>query len=171
MVATLGQKWSAIGRQLGRFPTDCRDKYRLVKSANFNQGPWSPNEDSRLLELVMTTSKDGQPPKSGILWTAISQQLGTRSHSQCRLRYFSKLYYKAVMSAGGNAAEAAAVVAANTEGVQPSQVEINPEASQNGAAQTPAAPVAPVVPTPTPAPTAAPADAWTADDDRELLKK
>jgi len=83
LVSKHGTSWTNIGREMGRHPHNCRDKYREVKK-KFNIGPWSDDEVKKLLELIKETSGDDS---STHYWTVVSERLGTRSYSQCRKKW------------------------------------------------------------------------------------
>jgi len=95
-----GSKWSMIGVELDRFPGSCRDKWRDIK-ADYQKGAWSPAEDAQLIELVRKSSRAEEAPRSNINWTAISDVFKTRSHGQCRKRWYNVLYPKMASAAQG----------------------------------------------------------------------
>jgi hypothetical protein len=102
LVRLHGRKWVLVGEKLGRAALSCRDKYRLVGDDDtFKEGPWTVDEDRRLIELVCshvninleadsvvhTAATNGTNELTAVPWTSVSARMGTRSHSQCRVRY------------------------------------------------------------------------------------
>jgi hypothetical protein len=73
-------------------------------SREFDMGPWRADEDARLIELVKQNAQyqtgDGTLPSSGISWTSISNQLGTRSHQQVRHRYYRIIFPRLATDSG-----------------------------------------------------------------------
>ena len=69
--AEKGNRWKEIGAALGRLPETCRDKYRDLALAQARQmGKWSPEEESKLNELV--TNYMEQRPVSPMLCHAVT---------------------------------------------------------------------------------------------------
>ena len=110
-VERYGRRWRRIGNELGRRPRACRDKWRLI-GGEFASGRWTKEEDEKLLAIIRRTrahtdadtadtdtgadAADASAgavtlPKSDIMWTTVSALMETRSHSQCRNRYFTCL--------------------------------------------------------------------------------
>jgi hypothetical protein len=82
--------WRKIGTELGRLPTACRDKWRDIKNEDgYVSGVWSAEEDEKLLAALKTMNK-GQLPNDDsapILWSKITEVLGSRNQDACRARW------------------------------------------------------------------------------------
>lgn len=76
-----GFEWKKVAScVLGRSAKQCRDRYRLKLDPNINHGPWTPEEDERLLELHN---------EMGRCWTKISKLLPGRTENAVKSRYSS----------------------------------------------------------------------------------
>ena len=73
-------KIASIAFPDGKFNRDaCSSRWRILTKPPSIKGPWSPEEDQKLHDLVIEFG----PEK----WITIAQQLGTRSGKQCRERW------------------------------------------------------------------------------------
>ena len=102
-----GQSFAQIHKIIKRTPTDIKNKWLQIKNPNYKKGNWTIVEDARLLKLVKKQSKslndnnntnNSRPPKSGVMWSIISDQMIDRSMSDCRNRYYSVLYKKLMLN-------------------------------------------------------------------------
>ncbi|KAK4051288.1 RNA polymerase I enhancer binding protein [Microbotryomycetes sp. JL221] len=86
LIKQFGQAWTKIGLELGRVPTDCKDRYvQVLKSRQNKQlisGSWLPKEEDLLVDLVR---------QYGRKWTLISKIMGTRTAQQCRIKWTDNL--------------------------------------------------------------------------------
>ncbi|CAM9638101.1 unnamed protein product, partial [Phaeothamnion confervicola] len=97
LVHEKGPKWRLIEKEVGRFADACRDKYREVAGAEFQQvGQWSPEDDKKLVAFVRAacsvpeaTPLESWPPGLNIPWSNVSRQMGTRSRLSCTRRWNS----------------------------------------------------------------------------------
>lgn len=89
-----GPKWFEIGRELGRFGTACRDRYRVIRE-QYAKGYWSEEETALLLETVnrLNAERERDPVGCDLTWFWVSEQVKTRSPSQCHSKYIT-LFYK-----------------------------------------------------------------------------
>lgn len=78
-------QWAAVGRALGGDRTDqqCRHRWQKVLNQEVVKGPWTKEEDDRVVELV---AKYG--PKR---WSLIAKHLRGRIGKQCRERWHNHL--------------------------------------------------------------------------------
>ncbi|XP_077539279.1 snRNA-activating protein complex subunit 4-like isoform X2 [Haemaphysalis longicornis] len=75
-----GEHWTRVKDFVpGRTALQCRDRYMNVFAGNFTIGKWSPEEDSRLIELV----KAYGPGK----WAMISREMEIRNDNMVQARY------------------------------------------------------------------------------------
>jgi len=82
-----GNNWKKIGGILERMPLNVRDRWREIKE-NYATGPWSPQENERLLRLVKLIMGEGDlHTLTDVQWEAISSRLQTRSRQQCRTHF------------------------------------------------------------------------------------
>jgi hypothetical protein len=75
------EKWCAVAKFVGngRTGAQCSQRWRRGLDPKISHNQWTPEEDSRLLNLVTTHGLKS--------WMKISTQLGNRSDVQCRYRY------------------------------------------------------------------------------------
>lgn len=54
MVESHGKAWKLIGREIGRTPSACRDRHRILASSNPKRihGVWSADECRKLVDAV-----------------------------------------------------------------------------------------------------------------------
>ncbi|KAG0309453.1 Myb-like DNA-binding domain protein [Dissophora globulifera] len=72
-------RWVKIQQHvLGRTDVQCRERYVNVLSPGVKQGPWTDEENARLVELV---------EKHGRNWMLVVAQMGGRTDNQCARRY------------------------------------------------------------------------------------
>lgn len=87
-----GPVWVEIGKDVGRFATACRDRYRKIRQA-YQHGPWSLEEIQRLREGVqaMLSSRSNNNENnnnnnvgiSPLNWNYVCEYVQTRSWMQC----------------------------------------------------------------------------------------
>ena len=76
--------WQELAEQFeGRTPAQCMLRWRTVLNTENVKGPWCPNEDAQLMELV---SQYG-----GKHWAHIASMLPGRTGKQCRERWCNNL--------------------------------------------------------------------------------
>ena len=82
---TPGEKnWKAIAGQVpGRTGSQCLHRWSRVLNPKIKKGPWAPEEDKLLVDLVADSGPKG--------WTKIAQQLPGRIGKQCRERWHNHL--------------------------------------------------------------------------------
>lgn len=76
--------WQELAEQFeGRTPAQCMHRWRTVLNAENVKGPWCPNEDAQLMELVNQYG--------GKHWAHIASMLPGRTGKQCRERWCNNL--------------------------------------------------------------------------------
>ncbi|KAL8618169.1 hypothetical protein ACOMHN_059176 [Nucella lapillus] len=90
-----GSDWAAIGNELGRSASSVKDKCRLMKD-NCNAGKWYPEEERRLAQAIydLTGLKPSDSITQGLSWSAVAEEVGTRSEKQCRTKWLNYLNWK-----------------------------------------------------------------------------
>lgn len=78
------KNWKLISASLiDRTPIQCLHRWQKVLNPSLVKGPWSPEEDHLLFELVKTHGTEN--------WTVIAQTLQGRIGKQCRERWYNHL--------------------------------------------------------------------------------
>eukprot|EP00656_Telonema_subtile_P044807 TRINITY_DN5105_c0_g1_i3.p1 TRINITY_DN5105_c0_g1~~TRINITY_DN5105_c0_g1_i3.p1 ORF type:complete len:419 (+),score=87.30 TRINITY_DN5105_c0_g1_i3:204-1460(+) len=90
--AEYGSNWMKIGEVLQRYHHNVKDRYKEIMS-NYDKGPWSEDDDQRLIAIIKKIHGD-EIPKNGILWSAVTATLKTRSRQQARSRWTRRLAVK-----------------------------------------------------------------------------
>lgn len=101
LVELHGFEWEKIGKEMDRTGIDCRDRFRAMRN---NSGPWSKEEVDKLIHLVhqvfrlqktkldnqeVMIKKEGEDTKKiDLPWIYISDQMKTRSITQCYTKWF-----------------------------------------------------------------------------------
>ncbi|GAA5924070.1 uncharacterized protein JCM15063_005538 [Sporobolomyces koalae] len=91
-VTEFGQSsWEKIGTSVGRPSGDCRDRWtkQLSSGKDVKRGKWSDEEVEQLKELHR---------EFGNSWTVISKKMGTRTATQCRIKWSDSLSRKEAAS-------------------------------------------------------------------------
>lgn len=79
-----GKNWKKIASRLhGRTDVQCLHRWQKVLKPGLVKGPWTPEEDATVIELV---DKHGKKK-----WSQIARQLGGRLGKQCRERWYNHL--------------------------------------------------------------------------------
>lgn len=79
-VARRGRKWVAVSRELpSRENKQCYERWSDQLDPNIRRGPWTPEEDGRLL-AAHASAKAAH-------WSIVSVEVRTRSKRQCRYRW------------------------------------------------------------------------------------
>jgi len=80
-VSKYGTEWKQVASAVqGRTAKQCRDRYNTKLDPSINHGPWTPEEDSKLLELKS---------KLGRLWTSIAKEMPGRTENSVKSRFAS----------------------------------------------------------------------------------
>ena len=97
-----GRAWSIMSRELSRSEDSIRDKYRSLGDDLFfsapdseaagliKKGAWSDNEITILLNAIKEVH-GGDLPSQNVHWNVVVKQVKTRSHDQCRSKYYNHL--------------------------------------------------------------------------------
>ncbi|XP_059616056.1 myb protein isoform X1 [Phlebotomus argentipes] len=84
LVDTYGENWSVVAKQMkDRTDVQCQQRWSKVVNPELIKGPWTKEEDDKVVELV---SRYG--PKK---WTLIARHLKGRIGKQCRERWHNHL--------------------------------------------------------------------------------
>ncbi|RWS04661.1 transcriptional activator Myb-like isoform X3 [Dinothrombium tinctorium] len=84
LVTSLGENWSKIAIHFAdRSDLQCQQRWEKVVNPNLVKGPWTKEEDDKVIELV----KKYGPKK----WTLIAKHLKGRIGKQCRERWHNHL--------------------------------------------------------------------------------
>lgn len=89
-----GPQWERIGREMGRFHVACRDRFRKIQ-ASYSRGPWTEDEVRRL-EQAHARAMSADKPEGVAAWTFISDQVGTRSASQCQWKWTETVMFRSM---------------------------------------------------------------------------
>jgi hypothetical protein len=100
-----GPSWKKVAADVGtRWDQDCRDRWRVYLRPNetVNKGLWSKDEEDLLRDVVKQVKAEitkyredngggtleGEPVGgSDMFWTRVAAKMGTRSKSQCRIKW------------------------------------------------------------------------------------
>ena len=63
--------WKAIGRELGRVTTDCKNKYRHMQESKMKKGRFTADEDALICQRVEEWGDKGNG-----LWVALEKEMG-----------------------------------------------------------------------------------------------
>lgn len=94
-LAKLGQqfsgRWQLVGKEMGRMPEDCRDRWRNYIKCGDNRktDKWTIDEEERLKEVIAGMAKtENSKSTPKINFTRVSELMGgTRSRIQCRYKW------------------------------------------------------------------------------------
>eukprot|EP00112_Aurelia_sp_Birch-Aquarium-sp1_P010267 Seg2199.4 transcript_id=Seg2199.4/GoldUCD/mRNA.D3Y31 product="Cyclin-D-binding Myb-like transcription factor 1" protein_id=Seg2199.4/GoldUCD/D3Y31 len=106
-----GCRWSKIGSELGRSLDSVCEKIRRLLIGDLHkgfdnvtpsiQGPWTTDEEDRLLKLVKefsTKIECNDDKESGkrkpICWVTVAAHFKTRTYDQCRMKWLNDLSWK-----------------------------------------------------------------------------
>lgn len=104
LFAVKGPQWVEISKEMGRFATSCRDRYRKIR-ADYIKGPWATDEVERLeaavselihsREAAATLAETGELTDAPLTlsWYFVSERVRTRSWMQC-ISKWSHLSYR-----------------------------------------------------------------------------
>jgi len=73
-------RWTQIGSRLGRSPSQCFQHWMRVLNPDINKGPWSLEEEEKLLKLVQNNS-------GKLSWAKIAMNFPGRTDTQCRYQF------------------------------------------------------------------------------------
>jgi|TARA_B100000780_G_scaffold227978_1_gene167308 hypothetical protein len=79
--------WNAVSIRMEishRSEQECQARW--IKIRNHTRGPWTPDEDQRMITLVASMGGAGK-----IKWSAVAEKLPGRVGKQCRERWFNHL--------------------------------------------------------------------------------
>ncbi|KAJ4902541.1 myb family transcription factor [Raphanus sativus] len=95
-----GNDWRTLADAMGKHRNHVKDAWRRIRLASKKKGHWSMEEYQSLFDLVNRDlrikafkekhSKHGML-RDNIPWMAISDQLGTRDHAVCCLKWYDQL--------------------------------------------------------------------------------
>ncbi|KAG2307835.1 hypothetical protein Bca52824_027583 [Brassica carinata] len=95
-----GNDWRTLADAMGKHRNHVKDAWRRIRLASKKRGHWSMEEYQSLFDLVNKDlrikafkekhSKHGML-RDNIPWMAISDQLGTRDHAVCCLKWYDQL--------------------------------------------------------------------------------
>ena len=77
--------WKAIGRELGRVTTDCKNKYRHMQESKMKKGRFTAEEDALICQRVREWGDKGNG-----LWVALQKEMG-RSRVNIRGRWIKRI--------------------------------------------------------------------------------
>ena len=63
--------WTVIGRELGRAPKDCNDKYKYIQERGMKKGRFTVEEDALICQRVREWRDKGNG-----LWVALEKEMG-----------------------------------------------------------------------------------------------
>ncbi|GER27080.1 myb family transcription factor [Striga asiatica] len=95
-----GNQWKKLADELGKHRFHVKDTWRRIKTANRKKGHWSQDEYQKLFDLVnidlQAKLEEEKKSKHGMLrdnicWTAISDELTTRSQAVCCIKWYDQL--------------------------------------------------------------------------------
>ncbi|XVF46292.1 hypothetical protein PTKIN_Ptkin03bG0016200 [Pterospermum kingtungense] len=95
-----GPKWKLLADTLGKHRHHVKDKWRRIKLDNTNRGHWSQEEYQNLFDLVnkdlCMRALEEKKSKHGMLrdnipWTAISDNMQTRTFFTCCIKWYNSL--------------------------------------------------------------------------------
>ncbi|CAN0919510.1 Cyclin-D-binding Myb-like transcription factor 1 [Linum grandiflorum] len=95
-----GAAWKALAQDLGKHRFHVKDQFRRLKFPKRKKGHWTTDEYEKFFDLVNTDlqmkAHEERKSKHGMLkdnigWTAISEKLETRTHSNCSEKWYKQL--------------------------------------------------------------------------------
>ena len=119
-VKRMGEKWEAIAGVVGRWSSDCRDRYRhhlssVHTAAAKKRGAWTTDEEDKLRDIILGlreergieagditfAEENDLSEASDLFWTAIATRFGgTRSRSQLRNKWNDNMKNKILTEDG-----------------------------------------------------------------------
>ena len=78
--------WKALSSQMGTNRTEEECQARWIKIQHHTRGPWTPEEDARMIEWVANMGGAGK-----IKWSSVAELLPRRVGKQCRERWINHL--------------------------------------------------------------------------------
>ncbi|KAG0412064.1 hypothetical protein HPB47_010796, partial [Ixodes persulcatus] len=93
LYATLGPQWMEIGRRMDKYAGTVRAAVRNNKLKEKYIGRWSKNEVALLEEAIRGQIGDDLKDISKVCWKKVASHVGTRTDTQCKLRWASSPQY------------------------------------------------------------------------------
>jgi len=82
------KQWKQIAKLVpNRTHVQCLQRWNKVLRPGLRKGPWTPNEDHRLISCVKTNEKRKNVVVSELNWSEVAEQVPGRSAKQCRERW------------------------------------------------------------------------------------
>ena len=119
-VAILGPQWKKVSPIVGRWDSDCRDRWRnyIKPGAKKMKGKWTPEEENALRDIVLELKQENQSNQqqngvaiqgegdlgfgSEFFWTTVARRFpgGSRTRHQCRIKWNDNMANKILTKEG-----------------------------------------------------------------------